>query len=360
MTGGLSAAASIAASIRGDCPESHAAEWHTQRVGVSYTRWALLCHDLRSVSIVILAPRFLIVVLSAYKQMRAQSKDVLCDVGEDNFDKAFHFLRPGIDYTLIYISPTHCAYFTLVIQGNVDLGPRLSELEVQNALDFCAGLFVPINPCVANALRKHLESFDVGQFLAPSLAPSLEETGPADIAKQTKQDDIAAVPCPRRKRSGTIDVVRRWLGTVSGIAEEVDSEPTTHRPPTTLAAPGRPSLLSRRRGTVSSTLPPLQTAGQGESHRNVAALMDPSAPFLSPIEIQKVTRHPALLPPLEIDSAAETETEMQRILERINARRVIHREHNGLHSLEEESLGAGYRMRLQRGRLGLVGVDILD
>ena len=38
MTGGLSAAASIAASIRGDCPESHAAEWHTQRVGISYTR----------------------------------------------------------------------------------------------------------------------------------------------------------------------------------------------------------------------------------------------------------------------------------------------------------------------------------
>ena len=39
MTGGLSAAASIAASIRGDCLESEAAEWHSQRIGVSYTRW---------------------------------------------------------------------------------------------------------------------------------------------------------------------------------------------------------------------------------------------------------------------------------------------------------------------------------
>jgi hypothetical protein len=38
LTSGLSAAASIAASIRGDCPESDAAEWHTQRVCVSYTR----------------------------------------------------------------------------------------------------------------------------------------------------------------------------------------------------------------------------------------------------------------------------------------------------------------------------------
>jgi hypothetical protein len=88
--------------------------------------------------------------------------------------------------------------------------------------------------------------------------------------------------------------------------------------------------------------------------------MDPNAPFLPPIEIQKVAKHAALLPPLEICSAAEAEAEMQRILERINARRVIHREHNGLHSLEEESLGAGYRMRLQRGRLGLVRVEALD
>jgi hypothetical protein len=53
---------------------------------------------------------FLIVVLSAYKQIRAQSKDVLCDVGEDNFDKAFSFLRPGTIYTNRCIPPAHRAY----------------------------------------------------------------------------------------------------------------------------------------------------------------------------------------------------------------------------------------------------------
>ncbi len=88
--------------------------------------------------------------------------------------------------------------------------------------------------------------------------------------------------------------------------------------------------------------------------------MDLNAPLLPPIEIQNVARYPSLLPPLEIGSAVEAEAEMQRILEKINARRVIHREHNGLHSLEEESLGAGYRMRLQRGRLGLVQVETQD
>ncbi|KAH9000779.1 FAD/NAD(P)-binding domain-containing protein [Lactarius hatsudake] len=228
MTSGLSAAASIAASIRGDCPESEAAEWHSQRVGVSYTR-------------------FLIVVLSAYKQMRAQSKDVLCDIGEDNFDKAFSFLRP-------------------VIQGNADLGPRLSEIEVQNALDFCAGLFTPINADAVKALRKHFESIDPGARLSPSSVP--EKTLVEETITEAKQD-AQRVSHPGRKRT--------------------------------------------------------------------------------------------LLPPLEIGSASEeTEAEMRRVLEKINARRVIHREHSGLHSLEEEALGAGYRVRLQRGRLGLVHVEVSE
>ena len=39
--------------------------------------------------------RFQVVVLSAYKQIRAQSTDVLSDINEDNYDRAFGFLRPG-------------------------------------------------------------------------------------------------------------------------------------------------------------------------------------------------------------------------------------------------------------------------
>ncbi|KAH8998091.1 FAD/NAD(P)-binding domain-containing protein [Lactarius akahatsu] len=322
MTGGLSAAASIAASIRGDCPESEAAEWHSQRVGVSYTR-------------------FLIVVLSAYKQMRAQSKDVLCDIGEDNFDKAFSFLRP-------------------VIQGNADLGPRLSEIEVQNALDFCAGLFTPINTDAVKALGKHFESIDPDARLPPSSVP--EKTLVEGTIAEAKQD-TQRVSHPGRKRSGTIDTVRRWLGKVSGISEQCEErEPSIGCPPITPAAPERSPLLSRRRGTISSTISPLQVTGQSPTHnlpqRPATALLDVNAPLLPPIEIQNFARQAALLPPLEIGSASEeTEAEMRRVLEKINARRVIHREHSGLHSLEEEALGAGYRVRLQRGRLGLVHVE---
>jgi hypothetical protein len=39
--------------------------------------------------------RFLIVVLSAYKQIRSQVTNVLADVDEDNYDRAFDFFRPG-------------------------------------------------------------------------------------------------------------------------------------------------------------------------------------------------------------------------------------------------------------------------
>lgn len=33
--------------------------------------------------------------MSAYKQIRSQSVDVLSDVDEDNFDRAFDIIRPG-------------------------------------------------------------------------------------------------------------------------------------------------------------------------------------------------------------------------------------------------------------------------
>ncbi|KAG7090996.1 hypothetical protein E1B28_010063 [Marasmius oreades] len=108
MTSALSAASTICASIRGDCSEEEAARWHTSRFSTSYTR-------------------FQVVVLSAYKQIRAQSDGVLADIDEDNYDRAFSLLRP-------------------VIQGAAEMGSRLSESELQRSLDFCVNLFNPTTP----------------------------------------------------------------------------------------------------------------------------------------------------------------------------------------------------------------------
>ena len=95
MTGALSAAASIAASIRGHCREAEAAQWHSSRVSLSYTRYAILLRTWSYPPTQTPSSRFLIVVLSAYKQIRSQSENVLADIDEDNFDKAFEFFRPG-------------------------------------------------------------------------------------------------------------------------------------------------------------------------------------------------------------------------------------------------------------------------
>jgi hypothetical protein len=39
--------------------------------------------------------RFTVVVLGVYKQIHAQESSVLSDIDEDNFDRAFDFIRPG-------------------------------------------------------------------------------------------------------------------------------------------------------------------------------------------------------------------------------------------------------------------------
>ncbi|KAF5320184.1 hypothetical protein D9611_010302 [Ephemerocybe angulata] len=108
LLGGLTAAATIAASMRGHCSEAVAAEYHTNKVGAAYTR-------------------FFFVVMSAYKQIRSQSVDVLSDVDEDNFDRAFDIIRP-------------------VIQGTSDVGKKVTEDELQRALTFCQDVWAPTDP----------------------------------------------------------------------------------------------------------------------------------------------------------------------------------------------------------------------
>lgn len=76
ITSGLCAATTICASIRGHCDEPTAPEWHTKKFSDAYTR-------------------FLLVVLSAYRQIRHQDEPVLSDIDEDNFDRAFSFFRPS-------------------------------------------------------------------------------------------------------------------------------------------------------------------------------------------------------------------------------------------------------------------------
>ncbi|CCM00155.1 uncharacterized protein FIBRA_02183 [Fibroporia radiculosa] len=230
MTGALSAAASIAASIRGHCTELEAVQWHSSRVAISYTR-------------------FLVVVLSAYKQIRAQSTNVLCDIDEDNFDKAFAYLRP-------------------VIQGGAEMGARLSEDELQRALDFCVHLFDPTTPEQHEAVRKRLQSLD---------------------------------------------------GTLPDVREE--------------------------NGPMNVVLP-----------EDRAVLMDVHAPLVDLAKLEKVLGDHARLQNFDDKTDSQrgaVASEVKMVLEKVNARRVIHSEHgNGLNCLEEEVV-EGLVVSLCRGQLGL-------
>ncbi|KAJ7670002.1 putative halogenase [Mycena polygramma] len=118
LTGALSAASSVAASIRNQCTETEAAAFHDAKVGTSYTR-------------------FLLVILGVYKQIKAQESPVFSDIDEDNFDRAFHFLRP-------------------IIQGAADADPKMTEEELQGTMDFCQGVFAPTDSTMVSKVEKKL------------------------------------------------------------------------------------------------------------------------------------------------------------------------------------------------------------
>ncbi|KAH7915075.1 hypothetical protein BJ138DRAFT_225578 [Hygrophoropsis aurantiaca] len=154
LTSAFSAATTICASLRGDCSETEAATWHTKRFSLSYTRFQL-------------------VVLSAYKQIRAQNLDILNDVDEDNYDRAFATIRP-------------------VIQGASDMGSRLSEAELNCALDFCAKFFNPTIP-VVNRLKQGIPS----EFLdvtRPMVDPLTLEASLASGIQSIMQGLVACDP----------------------------------------------------------------------------------------------------------------------------------------------------------------------
>ncbi|PBK81222.1 putative halogenase [Armillaria gallica] len=105
LTGGLSAASTIAASIQGNCTKEEACGFHSSKVETAYT-----C--------------FLFIVLGIYKQIWAQEMAVLYKDKEDNFDRAIDSLRP-------------------VIQGSADANENLTEAELQSMLDFCRSVLAP-------------------------------------------------------------------------------------------------------------------------------------------------------------------------------------------------------------------------
>ncbi|KAF5365400.1 hypothetical protein D9757_011664 [Collybiopsis confluens] len=98
ISSGLSAAASICSSLRGDCSEEDAVKFHNAKVDASYTR-------------------FVLIIKSVYEHIRSNTATTLSGTSEDNFDDAFLTFRP-------------------VIQGRIDSSTDLSEEDKKRLVKF--------------------------------------------------------------------------------------------------------------------------------------------------------------------------------------------------------------------------------
>ncbi|KAH6904965.1 hypothetical protein BKA70DRAFT_1226171 [Coprinopsis sp. MPI-PUGE-AT-0042] len=152
LLGGLTAASTITASMRGQCSESDAAEYHHIKVGAAYTR-------------------FFFVVMSAYRQILNQSVDVLSDVDSDGFDDAFEMIRP-------------------VIQGTADLGKAIGESELQKTLDFCKDIWAPVDP--------EMTAEVASRFGSELLSPAAPIFRPEDLEKLIDPSDEDALDVVKR------------------------------------------------------------------------------------------------------------------------------------------------------------------
>ncbi|KAF6219189.1 hypothetical protein HO133_005014 [Letharia lupina] len=117
LSGALSAATTIRAAMRGDCDEETAVKWHSSKVSEGYTR-------------------FLLVVLSALKQIRKQDQPILSEWDEDGFETAF-------------------AHFRL---RTTDVTGKLSQEEINKTVDFCLNAFEHHAPEKHEAVLRKMET----------------------------------------------------------------------------------------------------------------------------------------------------------------------------------------------------------
>lgn len=155
FNGGLAAASSISAAIRGDCTEEEAGRFHTERVGTSYTRSApcpiwFSCLPKLTPSFA----RYMMVVLAAYRQLTSQNEPVLSDVDEDNYDRAFEFIKPGRRKRH---KDSRTSDPNAVIQGTADTDPTITEDRLQATLDFCEHAMAVTDPEMYEEVSKRID-----------------------------------------------------------------------------------------------------------------------------------------------------------------------------------------------------------
>ncbi|KAG9219087.1 hypothetical protein CCMSSC00406_0001497 [Pleurotus cornucopiae] len=171
MTGALSAACTILGSMKEQVTEVEACAWHDAKIGVSQTR-------------------FLLVVLSAYRQMQHQGNyTALGDFNPQDFGRAFELFRP-------------------VYQGQHDVENQLTNEELERMIDFTRNFFLPLSQD---------QYADVGERFGQFTEINGPVMGPDDLAKVLDDDDSDAKAV--LQRINALKVLSNEMGS-SGLNSE--------------------------------------------------------------------------------------------------------------------------------------------
>lgn len=211
-----------------------------------------------------------------------------------------------------------------MIQGSAEMGAQLSEDEVQRALDFCVHLFSPTTPEQHDAVRARLRD-----AFAEDDEDGCSPAGADDDGDGAQRADVSRL----------LDV-RAPIVDPGALARLLRS---------------KLSLFRRSSSTSVASVSSVCTSASSAS----SALSSPVSDVFAPSSWGSAASTPSAASDTEDGAEGEGEggdEEVRRVLEKVNARRVIHAEHGeGMNSLEQEPVG-GLVMRLVRGQLGLVPV----
>ncbi|PHH75910.1 hypothetical protein CDD80_1945 [Ophiocordyceps camponoti-rufipedis] len=179
IVGGLSAAVTIAASIRGDMDEQTAGSWHSKKTVESYAR-------------------FMLAVSAATKQIRYDDEPVMEDFNNDGLQGAFDLLKP-------------------IIQGTVDAEARgkTTDGEISQVLDFCHRAFNYVPQEKKDALFEKLRKLDPRSGTGDAI------TNMEELKSQLNEEEMQIVETLRSRRLVREDVFTLnsfTLDTIDGMA----------------------------------------------------------------------------------------------------------------------------------------------
>ena len=242
FSSGLSAAMTICASIKGDCDELRAANWHSTKVAEGYTR-------------------FLLVVMTYTKQIRGGEEAILSDWDGDGFDVAFEAFKPSKTF-LLRTRFRRFTYISIVIQGtaDADVSGKLTYEKVAKAVDFGLHAYQATSSEAHHNFLEKVATINGNSSAIPEDKENLEK-----LTEKLTEDELKILNHIRAKQmlrfEDTINLDHFGSVAIDGLT------PNLKRGNLTLVAQGK------GRNTASKLeLPVFDLLEQGEEHGTEAEL----------------------------------------------------------------------------------------